>query len=258
MYRRFNLNIVVFLTVFMVLPVSVAVADSNNDAQLAFSKGLFLEAAIIAEMDETSESYSLAAKSLTLYGQYMAEDSEKKMLFEQAIEMANKAIESNPDNARAYLELTRALGQHALHVGLMKAAKDNYAGKTREAIENAIRINPNLALAYVKLGRWHVGIISRIGSFIARATYGAKKKVAITSFERAVELSPDTKEVFFLVAIGYAKLNYKKYRIRVHDLLERAIELPAKDAHERIIHEEAVKHLKFLKENPTAKIKQFE
>ena len=249
-HRYIKLNAVVFLTVFMVLPACVAVANSNDKAQIAFSRGHFLEAAKIAETVGTSESYSLAAKSLTLYGQYIAADIEKKKLFEQAIELANKAIEANPDNAIAYLELTRALGQHAFQVGLMKAARDNYAGKTREAIENAIRINPNLTLAYVKLGRWHVGIISRIGSLIARATYGARKKVAIKSFEHAVELSPDTKEVFFLLAIGYATLDYKKFRIKVHDLLKRAIELPAKNAHERIIHEEAVKHLKFLEENP--------
>ncbi len=229
-------------------PLSIRAADVETigDARAAYIEGQITEAAQMAKAVGTSERYALAAKSLTIYGRYIAGANEKRLLFEQAMELANKAIQANPNNSEAYLELARAMGRHSHQICKLKAATENYAKKTRQAIENAIRINPESASAYVSLGRWHVGIIARVGSIVARVTFGAKKKEVVASFERAIELNPETKADYLKIAIGYEALDYKKYQDKVHDILKQAIELPATDAYDRIMHEEAVKYLRSL------------
>ncbi len=226
--------------------VRVADAETIDGAHAAYVEGRFSEAAQLAKAVGTSEGYALAAKSLTIYGRYIAAADEKRLLFEQAMELANEAIQVDPNNSEAYLDLARAMGRHSHHISKFRAAKENYAKKTREAIENAVRIDPESASAYVSLGRWHVGIIARVGSIVARVTFGARKKEVVASFERAIELNPETKADYLDIAIGYEALDYKKYQEKVHDLLKRAIELPVTDAYDRIIHEEAVKYLKSL------------
>ncbi len=238
--------IVAALAAVVLSGVRVAAAESFDEAQVAYRDGRFVEAAEMGEAVGTSESYTLAAKSLTIHGQYISADEEKKALFERAIELADNAVRLNPENSAAYLELTRALGQHSFQISKLQAIKDSYAGKTRQAIENAIRVDPNSASAHINLGRWHVGIIARTGSIIARATYGARKKDVVASFARAIELDPRSKEDLYSMAIGYEALSYKKYRNQVHELLKRAIEMPVADAYDRIMHDKAVKHLESL------------
>ena len=245
-HQNYLLSFILVLVAFHLLTPKVADAQTIEDARKAYIEGQFTEAAQMAKAVGTSEGYTLASKSLTIYGRFIAEKDEKRLLFEQAMELANKAIQANPNNAEAYLVLVHAMGRHSHHVSKVMAIKENYAKKSLEGIENAIRINPDIASAYVSLGRWHVGIIARVGSFVARVAFGAKKKVAIESFERAVELNLEDKIDYFETAVGYEALNYKKYKDKVHELLERAIEMPAKDAYDRIIHEEAVKFLNSL------------
>ena len=243
--NRRLLLILAFATLHL-MSLRVADAETIEVARAAYNEGQFTEAAQMAEAVGTSEGYALASKSLTIYGRYIAGNDEKRLLFEQAIELANKAIHANPNNAEAYLELVRAIGQHSNHISKVTALKENYAKKSREGIENAIRINPEFASAYVSLGRWHVGIIARVGSLVARVTYGAKKKVAIKSFDRAIELSIEDKADYFEIAVGYEELNNKKYKEKVRDLLKLAIDLPVQNAYDHIIHEEVVKFLRSL------------
>ena len=205
-----------------------------------------MEAVQIAESLETSKGYALASKSQRIHARYIAKEQDRQMLHAYAIELAKKAIESDSNNAGAYLELASAIGRHSYTISKAKALSDNYAQKTREAIETAIRIDPDLPSAHISLGRWHVGIIARMGSFLARTTFGAKKKVAISSFERAIELNLQSKADYFSIAIGYLELHRKKYRDMARKLLQRAIDLPVKSAYGRIIHMKAVEHLKMM------------
>lgn len=221
-----------------------AVAESIDAAQAAYVKGQFVEAAQLAKAIGTSDGYALAAKSLTIFGRHIAADQEKKRLFEQAMALSNKAIQANPENPNAYLELARAMGRHSDHISRVEATKGKYAKKIREAIDNAIRLNPEFASAHISLGRWHAGIIAKAGAFVARVTFGAQKKLAIESFERAIELDPEDKADYFSMAVGFEALDEKKYKEEVHDLLKRAIGLPAKDVYDRIFHDKAVELLK--------------
>ena len=112
-----------------------------------------MEAAETAKNLGNSSGYALAAKSMVIHARYIAKDLDKKRLLEQAIELARKAIEPDPKNADGHLWLSRALGRPSRHISKAQATKENYAKQTREAIENELRIDPQMSAAHVSMGR---------------------------------------------------------------------------------------------------------
>lgn len=235
-----------FVYALFLTGAGVAHAKTMDEAKAAYAQGRFTEAARIGESLGTSQGFALSAESLSIHANYIAKKGEKKELLEQAVALARKAVTSDPGNADAHLQLARAIGRRAETVGVFEAAGE--AEKIRESTENALRINPKLAAAHLSLGRWHSELVGAMGSFIARTVYGARKKDAIASFEKALALAPDAKYVPLQYAFGLLALDSFKYREKARDFLMRSIKLPAKDAYERILHTEAVKALDSLDE----------
>ena len=230
-----------------VLPLAgVAGAASIEEARAAYAEGRFARAARTAARLGTSRGYALAAKSLAVYGYFIAGRGKQKALLERAVGLAQKAVRADSRNADAHLQLARATGRLAQTMGSLEAASRGYAEKIREASENAVRLDPGMASAHVSLGRWHAGVVGAVGPFLARLTYGASKEDAIASLRRAFELAPDAKDVPRQYALGLLELDEDEYRDRARALLKRSIALPAKDAFERLVHKLAVRRLRAL------------
>ena len=227
--------------------IGVVHAKTIDDAKAAYAQGRFAEASRIGESLGTSQGFALSAKSLSIHAHYIAKEGEKKELLEHAVRLARKAVLSDPNNAEAHLQLARAIGRRAETVGIFEAAGE--AEKIRESTENALQINPKLASAHLSLGRWHSELVGAMGSFMARTVYGAHKKDAIASFERALAIAPHAKDVPLQYALGLLALDDFKYQEKARDLLMRSIRLPAKDAYERILHTEAAEALNDLDES---------
>ena len=101
---------------------------------------------------------------------------------------------------------------------------------------------PDMAAAHLSFAAWHAGAASTAG-FIAGLLYGANEEDALAHFERALELAPQEKIALLEYALGLLSLDAIGNREQARDLLERAIRLPQKDAHDRIVHRKAVERL---------------
>ena len=220
-------------------------AQSIEEARAVYTEGRFTEAADLARALDTSEGYALAANSLAIYGYYMAPDSEKAGLFKQAAELARKAIRLDTANPEAHLQLAHAMGRRAQAIGILKALTDGYASQIRDAIQEALRLDPDRAAAHLSFAAWHAGAVSN-GGFFAGLLYGANEEDALAHFERALELAPQEKIVLLEYALGLLSLDAIGNHAMARDLLERAIKLPSKDAHDRIIHRKVVERLAAL------------
>lgn len=235
-----------FLTVVcLCVPVGTTGAQSIEEARTAFAEGRFTEAADLARVLDTSEGYALTADSLAIYGYYLAPDSEKAGLFERAVAFAWKAVRLDPANPQGHLQLAHALGRYAQVIGLLTALKEGYAGQIRDAAQEALRLAPDMAAAHLSCAAWHAGAVSG-GGFIAGLLYGANEEDALAHFERALELAPKEKIVLLEYALGLLSLDAIGNREQARDLLDRAIRLPQKDAHDRIVHQKAVERLAAL------------
>ena len=116
----------------LALSVAAASAESIGDAELAFTEGRFLEAADIAEALGISEGYALAAKSLAVYGHYVAtEEDDRDEVIDRAIRMGEEAVRADSTNAEAHFQSAHAVGRYAQTVGTMTALRKGLGGKVR-------------------------------------------------------------------------------------------------------------------------------
>ena len=238
--------------------IGVADADPVHEAQAAFAEGRFVDAARIADSLGTSRGLALAAESLTIHAHFIAPKGEKEALFLRAAELARQAVRADPGNADAHLQLAHAIGRHAQVIGSLEAASRGYAAKIREATETALQLNPEMAAAHLSLGLWHAEIVNAVGSFLASLTYGARARDAVTSFERALELAPDSKAASVECALGLLALDENKYRDKARGLLKRAIEIPTKDAYDRLLDNLALERLGALDTSATEGVRKAE
>ena len=233
------------ITLIFVLP-SITGAQSIDAAHAAYTEGQFIEAARLGEALNTSEGYALAASSLAIFGYHIAEDDKKQALFDRATQLAQEAIRLDATNPDAHFQLAHAMGRHAQTIRILEAVGEEYPEKVREALENTLRLDPEMAVAHLSLGAWHAEAVSS-GGFMAKVLYGASKKEAHKHYEKALKLAPDKKVLLVECARGLLLLGRKKNRDQARDLLARAIKMPSKDAHDRIFHQKAVERLAALK-----------
>ena len=76
--------------------------------------------------------------------------------------------------------------------------------------------------------------------------FGADEDEAIEFYERALKGAPEEKIVPLEYAIGLLDLDDDDYREQARKLLQRAIELPVKDAYDDLVHQKAVETLAAL------------
>lgn len=219
------------------LRAETAGANSIEAARAAFHEGRFVEAAEIGESLKTSQGYALAAEALAIHGYYLAGEETQADLFSLAMRLAEEAIRADSQNPQAFLQSAHAMGRYTQAIGTLKVKRE-YATQVRAAIERALLLDPDLAAAHLSLATWHAEAVKG-GGFMARVLFGASSKDALAHYEQAIQLAPEEKMAFAEHAAGLLLLDERRNREQARSLLLRAVELPSRDAHDRIIHERA-------------------
>lgn len=233
-------------TVFMLPLAATAGAQSIDAARAAYVEGRFMKAAQLAEALGTSEGFTLASKSITIRAYYISADAKKDALFERALALAQRAIRSDPDSPEAYIQSARVMGRHGQTIGVLESTTKGYAEKIRETVKKALRLSPKMPEAHLSMAMWHSEVVSSLGSFMADIMFGADEDEAIKFYKRALKGAPEEKIVPLEYAIGLLNLDDDEYRKQARRLLQRAIDLPVKDAFDDLIHQKAVETLAAL------------
>ncbi len=248
---RMNIRGLTFL-VCLAVTASAISDQSIETARTAYAEGRFTEAAELAEALKTSAGFALAAKSLAIFGYHIADGDRKPALFDRAALLAEEATRRDADNPDAWIQLAHALGRYAQTIGMLEAAGTGYPKRVRSALENALRLDPEIAEAHVSLATWHAEAINT-GGFMARALYGASRKDALTHYKKAIRLAPGEKVMYVQYALGLLLLNENANRDQARELLEQAVGMPSRDAHDRLFHQMAIEQLSALSiEQPKA------
>ncbi len=219
-----------------------AAANSLESARTAYDEGRFLEAAEMAEALGTAQGFTLANLSLVAHGYYIADDDEKQGLYERAMALGEKAVDLDPDDAESALRWGHAMGRYTQTIGSLKAFRQGFAGRIREAFEKAVSIDPDMAEAHISLGAWHVEGIKE-GGFMARATLGASNRTGANHYERGLELDPESKVGVYEYARGLLMLSERKNRVRAREMFVNALEIPPANAADRLLDEKIARKI---------------
>lgn len=211
-----------------------------------FNSGNFLEAAEESLELKTYDGFAMAAESLIIYGEHLAEPSERVGFFLKAMKISQDAIDMEPENPLAYAHLIRSEGRYAQSISTGKALSEGHAEKLKNLLAKILYLDPNSWQGHLGFGAWHTEVVAK-GGLPGKLLFGASARQAISHFDKAYQLNLKSILVNLEIAKELLKLNQKKYRTRIRRHLQEAIALPGVNAHENILLKEATELLAALK-----------
>lgn len=214
--------------------------ETLQEAWRCYHRGEFQQAVVLAD-DCGIEGHAVANKATGMYASHLEENQSRQIeCFKSAIARAEKAIEAFPDQANAHHFFAFNLGRYSQSISIVKALKQGIGGKIQNALSRALEIQPNHADAHTALGLYHAEILDKVGKLIGGMTYGANEKQSIKHFETAIKLAPDSPIAHIEYGNGLYLLFGDSRIDEVSNLYERATELTARDAVEKLDIESAL------------------
>lgn len=211
-----------------------ALANIVEDAWRCFHFGDFQKAVHLSEKCGQL-AHAPANKAAGVYATYLEPDETKQQsCYLAAIERAENAIESLPDDPNSHYFHAFNLGRYSQSISVVKALGQGVGGKIQTSLQNALELQPDHAEAHTAMGMYHAEIINKVGKMLGKMTYGASAAKAIEHFNRALELTPNSPIAHIEYANGLYLL-YEDDRIdEVTDLYVKASEFEPMDAMEQL------------------------
>ena len=166
-------------------------------------------------------------------------DKQKKY-YQDAADLARKAVAVNPNDTNGHFQLSAALGMYAL--GLGNKEKIAMSKEIKAEIEKAIELDPMNDGAYHALGRWHrtiadIGGAKRMfGSILYGKMPKGTNEEALTSLKKAIEIKPDY--INHHLELGRTLLVVKNYAGAAAEF-QKCLDLPETTSKDAMYKEEA-------------------
>lgn len=183
---------------------------------------------------------SVAIKAIGIHASYLVDDeAERLKRFEQAANMAEAAIAALPGEANSHYRHAFALGRYSQGISVAKALKMGLAGKVRDSLQTALKLDGKHAEAHTAMAVYHAEIIGKIGALIGGMTYGAKSSEAEKHIAAGLKLTPDSP----IAHVEHANILLLLYGEKKEDAAagayEKAAKLKPRDAMEKLDSEYA-------------------
>lgn len=176
---------------------------------------------------------SVALKATSIYATHLeTKDAARVKHYQDAMAMALSLIKSEPKNPNAHYQYAYAAGRYSQSISVIKALKEGYGGKIKNALETALRLDAKHADAHTAMGAYHAEIIDKIGVLVGKLTYGANKDASVEHYEKAIKLNPASPIAHIEYANGLLMLFGDKEEDKAVKLYEKATGIKAKDAME--------------------------
>ena len=197
----------------------------NGEFQKAFDAGI----------KAGDDGITVANKAACIYANYLETGEKSKLdMFMEAAGRAEVLQKIDPKNANAYYWQAYALGRYGQGISVAKALAQGLGTKVKQALEQAIKLQPKHADAHIALAAFHAEVIDKVGSLIGGMTYGAKKGVGLGLFKEALQLNPTSAIAMIEQANGLVMLEGDRKMKEATKLYEQAAASKPLDATERL------------------------
>lgn len=214
-------------------------AETLEVAEALYRQGSFEKAADLARALGSADGHALAARAMVVEAMWLAPQDEKLARLAIAAAHARDALELAPDHADAHLQLAISLGQAARLRNPVSVHLNGYVSDGKQHLEAALDLAPEWSWAHGMLGAWHLQVVGHAGPDLALELYGAKVQAGLELCGRAAELAPESIVPRFACALSLLELDRETYGRDAAQALALLIELPARDAAERLVQEQA-------------------
>lgn len=200
--------------------------DAKLDNASALEK--YLEAERLGAKDADT-LYRISRQYALSMNDAASEDRERE-LGEKALEYSLRAVEADPDHAKAQLSVAICYGRMVRFVGAR--TKVEYSRLIKEYAERGLKLDPSDSYAWHILGAWNyelaqMGMLTRA---VVKVVYGgmpdASLEEAVRMFRKATQLAPDRVSHHVELGRAYAALG-RKAEARAE--LQKGLALPARE-----------------------------
>jgi len=214
-------------------------------AWVLFHNGEF-ESATVAGMTAGGHGITAANKATCVYATYLESREKAKLnLYMEAAARAEAQQAADPKNPNAWFWQAYAIGRYSQGVSVAKALAQGLGNKVKNALEHTIHLAPHHADAHISLAGFHAEVIDKVGALVGGMTYGAKKDVGLSLYEKGLRLNPVCPVVLIEVANGMVMLEGEKKMKDATRLYEQAAACSPADAAERLDVELAKAELEY-------------
>jgi tetratricopeptide (TPR) repeat protein len=176
---------------------------------------------------------SCANKAQAMYATYVEKsESAKQKAFLEVAKRAEAQQANEPDNANAWYWQAYALGRYGQSISVVEALSQGLGTKVRQALEQAIALQPKHADAHIALGAFHAEVIDKVGKLLARGQ-GADARTGLQMFEAAQKLVPHSAIAMIERANGLVMIEGERRMAEAEALYAAAAKCLPMDATER-------------------------
>jgi len=178
---------------------------------------------------------SVAVKAAGIHATYLVDDARTKAeRFLEASEFAAEAMQALPGEANSHYRYAFALGRYSQCISIAKALAEGHAGKVGDALESTLKIAPKHSEAQLAMGVYHAEIVAKVGSMLAKLTYGASAAAAEKHLATARELTPAAPIAWVETGNALLKLDAERRGDEAAEAYDHAMKLKPHDAMEAL------------------------
>jgi hypothetical protein len=218
-----------------------------QDAWRQYHLGNFARAADIGR-ELGGEGAVPAAFATTIYAQYIEQNDKRKIeLFKQAMAICKEAEAGGLSTPNLHYMYAVSMGRYSQFISMIEALAQGFGGRIKDQVEKCLAMEPKHAEAHATFAGWHAGISDQAGALMGKMLYGATQDGAHEHYDEAVRLAPETVVPYIEYARGLEVMYGDGERASMIEKLEKAMQLTAADAMQRMDQEAARKQLAVLK-----------
>lgn len=221
-------------------------AAELQDAWRAYHRGDYEQAWRLAEPLGLLGLYP-ASRARAIHTTYLVPEAERTERYRTQMRDLEQALsEVEPDDPNVYFEQAYVMGRYSQGISIPTALAQGMGRRVRDMLRKTLDLAPRHPEALTTFGAYHAEIVSQVGGFLARVTYGARAGEAIESYQQAIEIAPQLIIGYVEYADGLLKLDREAHTQQALRLLRTATTLPAEDATERLDRQRAQRMLSTL------------